>query len=195
MLRGVAVLGILALNIQAFAMPSTAYMNPTAYGDLTGVNYWVWYFTHLLGEMKFWGIFSMLFGAGVLIMTTRCEQTGRSPAGVHYRRMGWLLLIGLMHAHLIWYGDILVTYALCGLLIYFVRKLSPTLLFVIGVCLLLVAFMISLAFGWMMGEVEEMRAQMATSWGPGEEMDRELGLYRGGWAGQLRHRVQLGNVG
>ena len=89
-LRGVAVLGILALNIQSFAMPGAAYMNPTAYGDFSGLNYWLWYVVHLFGDLKFWAIFSMLFGAGIVIMSSRCEATGRSAAGVHYRRMIWL---------------------------------------------------------------------------------------------------------
>src|SRR5688572_29786938 len=52
-LRGVAVLGILILNIQAFAMPAAAYMNPNAYGDLAGANYWVWYLSQLLADQKF----------------------------------------------------------------------------------------------------------------------------------------------
>ena len=60
-IRGVAVLGILLLNVQTFAMPFEAYSNPTAYGDLEGLNYWVWYFTSLLGDQKFMTIFSMLF--------------------------------------------------------------------------------------------------------------------------------------
>ncbi len=106
-LRGFALLGILLLNIQAFAMPGAAYVNPTAYGDLTGPNYWAWWFTHVFGEQKFMTIFSMLFGAGILVMTSRAEaRTGRS-AVLHYRRMGWLILFGVLHAHLLWYGDIL----------------------------------------------------------------------------------------
>lgn len=70
-LRGVAVLGILVLNIQSFAMISGAYMNPNAYGSLDGANGWVWRLTHVLGDQKFMGIFAMLFGAGVDLMTTR----------------------------------------------------------------------------------------------------------------------------
>jgi uncharacterized protein len=60
-LRGFAVLGILVMNIQAFSMVGAAYFNPTAYGDLTGLNYLVWLLSHLLTDMKFMSIFSMLF--------------------------------------------------------------------------------------------------------------------------------------
>ncbi|MHC4447043.1 MAG: hypothetical protein ACYSXF_04570, partial [Planctomycetota bacterium] len=82
-LRGFAVLGILVMNIQSFAMIGMAYVNPTLYGDLTGANYWVWYFSHLLADMKFMTIFSMLFGAGIIVMAGRCEATGRPSVGLH----------------------------------------------------------------------------------------------------------------
>ncbi len=124
-MRGVAVLGILVMNIQSFAMIGAAYMNPTAYGDLEGVNGWVWYLGHLFADMKFMTIFSMLFGAGVIVMTSRREAAGQSSAGVHYRRMVWLLVFGLAHAYLLWYGDILYTYALCGFVLYLFRKAPP----------------------------------------------------------------------
>ena len=61
-MRGFAVLGILVMNIQSFAMISVAYLNPTAYGDLSGLNMWVWIISHLLADLKFITLFSMLFG-------------------------------------------------------------------------------------------------------------------------------------
>ena len=70
-LRGFALLGILIPNIQAFAMISMAYRNPLAYGDWTGLNFLVWYATNLLFEAKFMTIFSILFGAGIVLMTER----------------------------------------------------------------------------------------------------------------------------
>lgn len=191
-LRGVAVLGIFALNIQSFSMPSVAYMNPTAYGDLSGINYWTWYVVHLFGDMKFWTIFSMLFGAGIVIMTTRCETTGRRALGIHYRRMGWLVLFGLLHAHLLWYGDILYTYGMCGLLLYFFRKLKPRTLLILSIFPLLISFMISLGFGALMGleEAVEMRQELAKSWAPDEALiQQELDIYRGSWLKQLPHRA------
>ena len=95
-LRGFALLGILPMNIQSFAMISAAYWNPTAYGDLHGANLWVWLLTHVLADSKFVTIFSMLFGAGIVLMTGRAEAAGRRPAGLHYRRMGSLILFGAL---------------------------------------------------------------------------------------------------
>ena len=117
-LRGFAVLGILIMNIQSFSMISAAYINPTAYGDLSGANLWVWIVSHVLAADKFMSIFSMLFGAGIVLMAERIEAAGGKPGRVHYRRMFWLLLFGLAHAYLIWYGDILVAYSLCGMLVF-----------------------------------------------------------------------------
>lgn len=122
LLRGIAVLGILILNIQVFSMIGAAYMNPTAFGDLTGINKWVWILSHILGRAKFMGIFSILFGAGVLFFASRAIVKGRRSGPLHYRRMMWLFIFGMIHAYLIWYGDILVAYSLCGMLVYVFRK-------------------------------------------------------------------------
>src|SRR5574341_938111 len=96
-LRGFALLGILVMNVQSFAMPFSAYTHPTVYGDLTGVNFAVWLTGQLLVDQKFITIFSMLFGAGIVLMTSRLQARGERPARWHYRRMLWLLLIGLLH--------------------------------------------------------------------------------------------------
>src|SRR5262245_23868641 len=61
-LRGFALLGILVMNIQSFAMIGIAYIFPYSYGDMTGANYWVWYLSHIFADQKFMSIFSMLFG-------------------------------------------------------------------------------------------------------------------------------------
>ena len=57
-MRGFALLGILVMNIQSFSMPDAAYLNPSAYGDLTGPNLWVWLAGHLLADEKMYGLFS-----------------------------------------------------------------------------------------------------------------------------------------
>src|SRR5438034_3729120 len=113
------------MNIQSFSMPDAAYLNPTAYGDLAGANRWVWILGHLLTDEKMFGLFSMLFGAGILLMTRRLERRGTRPGPLHYRRMGWLMLFGLLHGHLLWSGDILWVYGVCGLVVYLFRNRSP----------------------------------------------------------------------
>ena len=102
-IRGIAILGILIMNIQSFSMPGSAYSNPMAFGDLNGVNKWVWVISHVFADMKFMNIFSILFGAGIILVTSKSEMKTGKSAVLHYKRTIWLLIIGLFHANLIWY--------------------------------------------------------------------------------------------
>lgn len=120
-LRGIAVLGILMVNIQAFAMVWPAYQNPTAHMDFTGINQTAWFFQHVFFEMKFITLFSAMFGAGIILMTGDGPD---SSTKVHYRRMLWLLAFGLVHAYALWFGDILFTYALAGMIVVLFRRMS-----------------------------------------------------------------------
>src|SRR5688500_967313 len=95
--RGVAVMGILAMNIVAFAMPFAAYMNPLAYGMEGTADFVSWVVSFILIDGKMRGLFSFLFGASMLLVIERAEAAGMSPAKVHYRRMVWLLVFGLIH--------------------------------------------------------------------------------------------------
>src|SRR3546814_13152481 len=70
------------------------------------------------------GLFSLLFGASTLLVIERAAAQGRSAAAAHYARMIWLALFGLAHFYLIWFGDILFLYAICGLLLFVFRNLS-----------------------------------------------------------------------
>ncbi len=185
-LRGVALLGILVMNVQSFAMPQAAYFNPTAYGDLEGANLYVWVAGRMLADQKFMTIFSMLFGAGIVLMTGRAEARGDARR-VHYRRMGWLLVIGLLHAHLLWPGDILFLYGVCGMLAYPLRRQPPGRLFALGAALLAVASAYSLGSGLSLPYwPEEARSSFtAEVWQPTPEMiEGELAAYRGGWLDQ-----------
>ena len=127
-LRGFALLGILLVNVGAFSMPSAAYFNPSAYGSLEGIDGFVWRAVHLLADFKFMAIFSMLFGAGIVLMWQHAEVQSEGSAGIHYRRMFWLIVFGLLHAHLLVYGDILYWYGVTGLFVFLFRKRSPTTL-------------------------------------------------------------------
>lgn len=188
-LRGFAVLGILPMNIQAFSMIRAAYSNPTITGDLHGANFWVWFLCHLLVDLKFMTIFSMLFGAGILLMANRAEASGKNSAALHYRRMGWLIVFGLAHSYLLWSGDILLPYGLCGLLVYFCRKLRARTL------LALALLMISIGSATLMGYGmwPSMQAGLGEAW---EWMPRplspaaEIAAYRGTWLAQMAARVQ-----
>ena len=191
-LRGFALLGILPMNIQYFSMIAAAYFNPTAYGSLNGANFGVWLLSHVLADEKFMTIFSMLFGAGILLMTSRVEASGRRPAPVHYRRMGWLALFGLAHAYLLWSGDILFTYGMCGMVAYLCRKLLPRKLMIVGLILLSIASAIVIAEGvwsrhWSPRQVQAAAEQI---WAPTPQMvAREVAAYRGSWTSQMKYRA------
>ena len=146
-LRGFALLGILVMNIQSFAMISAAYTFPNLHMDISGVNLVIWTLSHVFADLKFMAIFSMLFGAGVILATQRRDQAGRRTWGYHYARTFWLLIFGMIHAYFIWYGDILVTYALCGFVVYWFRNLSAPALFSIGGISLLIALLITMSAG------------------------------------------------
>ncbi len=141
-LRGVAVLGIFVMNSRNFALPLRQFDNPAfPQGPARPVEVWVWAIENLVFEDKMIAIFSMLFGAGMVVAAERALR----PAWTHYKRMFWLLVIGLAHAFGLWYGDILNTYALSGILLYPLRKLKPGLVIGIGVAMLTVAVWARLA--------------------------------------------------
>ena len=189
-LRGFAVLGILMVNIQSFAMIDAAYFNPSAFGSLAGANGVVAALTHILGDQKIMTIFSMLFGAGVLLMTRRRDNAGGDSRRLHRRRMTMLLSIGLLHAYLVWHGDILVTYALCGFLIYRFRRRSPAFLITAGLIGIAVASAISFLFGWSMQFWPASQVSVAEDWHPTEAVFMtEVTALRGGLVEQFAHRI------
>jgi uncharacterized protein len=135
-LRGVALLGILLMNIPGFGMPN--YYSESFKSDPANVNFWVSAVISVGFEGKMRALFGMIFGAGVLLFVSKKKQAGRSVTGLFYRRMFWLILFGLIHAHLIlWIGDILYLYGFCGMLVYLCRKVKPAYL-VLGVPLVAV---------------------------------------------------------
>jgi len=190
-LRGFAILGILIMNIQSFSMPEAAYLNPTAYGDFEGINKWVWILSHLFADMKFMTIFSILFGAGIVLFTRRLEAKGEYAPAVHYRRTWWLLVFGLAHAYLFWYGDILVMYAVSALWVVLLRRKKPKTLFITGVIVFSVASAMYLFTGFTLPFVDEASKQeILQNWAPRPEaLQKEIAAYRGSWTEQMEHRV------
>lgn len=136
MLRGVALLGILLMNIPYFALPD--YFSEAFSNSPGTLNFWVNAVITIFFEGKMRALFGMLFGAGVLLFVMKKEQTGKPVHGLFYRRMFWLVLFGLFHAHVIlWMGDILYLYGVCGMLVYLFRNMKPKYL-VLGVPLVAV---------------------------------------------------------
>jgi uncharacterized protein len=125
-IRGVALFGILLMNVTAFGLPN-AYDDPSNFGGIEGT---------------LRSIFSVLFGAGVILLTSRMEARGAGilTADIYYRRNLWLILFGFVHGYiLLWYGDILWMYGLVGLFLFPLRLLKPKHLITLGVAALALA--------------------------------------------------------
>jgi uncharacterized protein len=145
-LRGTALMGILIMNITDFAMSYPNYLIPLGSwlpvftGPHAKVNTAAWMLRWILAEGKMRAMFSMLFGAGAVLLTDRAERRGGGDkvADIFLRRNMWLLLIGFIHGFFIWTGDILFWYGAVGLLfLYPMRKLqSKTLIKAVGWLLL-----------------------------------------------------------
>ena len=177
-LRGVAVMGILEMNVYAFAMPLAAYYNPLIMGGTDALNMGTWFFTHLLFDQKFMTIFSMLYGAGVVMMMNRAEARDVPFTSVFYRRSAWLIVFGLLHGYFIWFGDILFHYALMGMIVFLFRKASPRMLITIACIMLPVTLLINFGSSFYMEElqadvaaIEQMQSDGAT---PDEEQQQKL---------------------
>ncbi len=193
MLRGFAILGILVMNIQAFAMPWPAYANPHAFGSMEGIHGWVYYLSHLFFDGKVYSLFAMMFGAGLALLAERSLQADRSASGRHYRRMLFLGVIGLLHGFFIWYGDILFIYAVCGSVAWLFLRRRTTTLLVVGVLLLLIPVLISLVLGWSMAHwPDELLVEMAQWWGPtSPAIAEDLAAYTGAYSDQLPVRAEV----
>jgi len=131
-MRGIALLGILIVNMDLFNSP-VAYMDKnlwTGFWDTT-----VSSFITFLVHGKFYTMYAFLFGLGFAIFYERAKARKAKPKLLFYRRLFILLLIGLAHAFLIWYEDILVTYALLGFLLplFFNRKPKTLLIWVASI--------------------------------------------------------------
>ncbi len=128
-LRGFAVMGILLLNIIGFSMPEAAYINPAAWGGTGAADIAAWFLSFVLFDGKMRGLFSLLFGASMLIIIERAELAGRDGRRAHKIRAAWLFLFGMLHFVLLWWGDILMAYALVSFIaLLFVGKDSGALL-------------------------------------------------------------------
>jgi uncharacterized protein len=197
--RGVAVMGILFLNIVSFAMPEAAYISPRAYGLDGTADRWVYYATLIAFDGKMRGLFSFLFGASLLLVVDRAQASGADPAAVHYRRMVWLLALGILHAALLWSGDILVHYALIGSIAYAFRHHSVRALTAFGVgfaiidLLLLGSIPLSFLAMQSSGTAQATQGMLDFENGFGvpaaSQIATELALFRGGYGGILAHNL------
>lgn len=193
-MRGFAVMGILAMNIVGFSMPEWAYVTPLAYSGETVADQVTWFLSFVFIDGKMRGLFSLLFGASMMLIIERAQAKGEGAAKVHYSRMFWLALFGLAHFFFIWWGDILFLYASIGCIAFLFqgwepRRLIKWALIIFGLGFLLWALQfgglqVLQFFATMPGadpELVKQYREMMDS--PDFDLDvaRDLALHRGPW--------------
>ncbi|MEY4159695.1 MAG: hypothetical protein RLZZ136_316 [Pseudomonadota bacterium] len=125
LIRGVAILGILAVNIEGFAGPIAATLSPDWNGPVSGPSHFAFAAVLILFEGKMRALLSLLFGASMLLFIESAEAADRDGDRLQLRRLCWLAVIGYLHSALAWWGDILFTYAFAGFFALLLRHLSP----------------------------------------------------------------------
>lgn len=123
LIRGVAILGILAVNIAGFAGPAAALLTPHLPLPASMADEMTFAAVLLVFEGKMRTLFAILFGASMALFIDRADAAGRDGHALQMRRLAWLMLFGLLHYFLLWWGDILFLYALCGILALAMRAL------------------------------------------------------------------------
>ncbi len=201
-MRGFAVMGILAMNIIGFAMPEWAYVTPQAYSGETMADQIAWFFSFVFIDGKMRGMFSLLFGASMMLIIERAEAKGESAARVHYARMFWLALFGLAHYFFIWFGDILFLYASVGCVAFLFRGWEPRRLIKWALIIFAIGFVI---WGMQFGGLQVMQ-YLATQPGADPELIKQyreiranpdfnfdianqLALHRGGYQGIVADKL------
>lgn len=179
-LRGFALLGILLVNIVAFGHVSSAFLDPGIYlTPIGGIDYIVWAFIELSSEGAMRTLFSILFGAGVVLFVT--GSTAKS-GWLHYRRNFWLLVFGLINAYIfLWPGDILVTYALSGFVLWFVRNWKARSLLILATFLILIGSLQNFAMKSTLEIARDAAEEMKISISKGEEFSEETAEWAQGW--------------
>jgi uncharacterized protein len=172
--RGFALLGIFAVNVQSFGEPFGEFILGVPGANETWLGTALFYLVKIFCEGKFYPLFSMLFGIGLVLQMGRAREGGF--VGMYLRRLGVLLLIGLIHATLIWYGDILFIYAIAGAALLLASRLSGKTLLGIGVGLVLfVAFACGTLWGGLSAMSERAVESSFTSAGAGVTEAPEAG--------------------
>lgn len=133
-MRGIAVLGILAVNVTGLWGPLLATFSPVLPRPEPGATAW-FVIVYVLFEGKMRALFTLLFGASMVLFVEAAERRGVDGDRLQLRRLGWLALFGYLHYLLLWWGDILFPYALCGALALPLRRLPPASLAIAGAML------------------------------------------------------------
>lgn len=162
--RGIAVLGILLMNVTGMGLPY-AYDDPTIWGIESGIDFTVWRVMSLFVEGTQRGLFTLLFGASALLFlerhATRTPET--RPSTLYFRRMLWLIAFGLVNGYvLLWSGDVLFYYGVAGLILFVFRNLPPRRLLLLAAAFMILQTLISVS-EWQDFREAEALAQAASA--------------------------------
>ena len=200
-IRGIAVMGILSVNIVNFSMVQAAYLNPQAYRDASIGDLILWAVNMLLVDGKFRSLFSMLFGASMLLVIDKAEAAGEWGAWLHVRRMAVLLAIGLAHAVLVWHGDILTLYAMAGFIaLLWARSSVPRMIAAASILaivntILFGAIAATLVHQDIAAHAPNAAPEMIRNWNANassvfaipSDIARDQAIYGGSWSGIVAH--------
>lgn len=195
-MRGFALLGILAVNAAYFAAPWQTGFDPLlAPLAVNGETMWSWLVMHVFFEFKCITLFTMLFGASIYMIGG--ERSDKTRGAVLRRRLMWLAVFGLIHGLLIWFGDILLHYALAGFLVLLMRSWKPGTLFIVGGILYLLAFGIQTFSGPMLSlvppeQLEEILAPIEATFSvPAAEFERMKAAFQGGLLSSIQENIAV----
>lgn len=181
-LRGLAILGILAVNAPFFAGPWQGAINPTLPPmHVTPETLWAWFIPHVFFEAKFITLFSLLFGVSLFLVGG--ERSDAEKGANLRRRLAWMVLFGVIHGALIWFGDILLVYALTGFLVLFARSWSPRMLLIVGAVIYAVVMGAVVGFGLLLplAPPEQLALQQDIAWSPSQDfIARQIADYQAG---------------
>ncbi len=171
--RGVAVLGILVMNAVSYGLDPQAYFNLDAGGSETWLDWLIGGLGEIFADQKFMGLFSLLFGAGIVLFADRVEAKGGRPVRLSLWRNLLLLGIGVLHS-LLWEGDVLIVYALCSPFLLLMRKRSIRTLLVTGTLVFMASPIGALIAQSSVGEGGD---GLGEYWGVAGSMSDEVGLF------------------
>ena len=140
-IRGFALLGILVMNVIAFGLPLTATTNPSTYGIENILDWTVLVISSVFFEYKMMGLFSMLFGVGIMIFLENARKKTSKPKTLAIWRNFLLLCFGLLH-YSIWIGDVLAPYAVCAFLLILFPDVKKPILILLAIVFLIIAFIV-----------------------------------------------------
>jgi uncharacterized protein len=166
-IRGIAVLGILASNIVTYARPNEARRVVALVHEVTWSEWFPWLVNYIFIDGKFRGMFAALFGVGLVVFMERARARGKPARWLQLRRLFWLVVFGTLHFVFLFEGDILMQYAMLGVIAIWVVFWNPKVLLCIGVTLLALDSTLSATDLWQ-GAAEE-RVALAS---PADSKDR-----------------------